>query len=173
MGASKIIIAQVDHSSGEVIGHSIQRLFRIGARNVQVLQSITKKNRPGYMLFIDAQEEVVEEIAVFLGVELGIWGYHILESNHVHFDVSFQEKTIILAHKHHTEEFTIKIKYIRNRDKLLRVKVDHDHLVQMQERLEGWGAFCSIDALRALIESRLSDGESEGPIIITAACPAK
>lgn len=158
MHKGKLIIAQVDHSSGEVIGHSMQRLFQMGAWNVQLLQSITKKNRPGYMLFIDLPEELVEKVAVFLASELGIWGYHILESQHVHFDVYFREKTLRLTAGDHNSIIKIRPKYIAQRGKLLSIKVDHDQLVQIQEQVEEWGYSFPLAALRSSIENRLWSG---------------
>ncbi len=154
----KLIIAQVDHSSGEVIGHSIQILLQMGAWNVQLLQSITKKNRPGYMLFIDLPEDTVERVASFLASELGIWGYHILESQHVHFEVFFKEKTLRLAAGEHNAIIKIKPKYIADRSKLLSIKVDHDQLVQVQEQLKDWGFNLPLAALRSSIETKLWSG---------------
>ncbi|HHW43193.1 MAG TPA: DUF111 family protein [Desulfotomaculum sp.] len=166
MHEGKLIIAQVDHSSGEIIGHSIQRLFQMGAWNVQLLQSITKKNRPGYMLFIDLPAELVEKAAVFLASELGIWGYHVLESQHVHFDVSFREKTLRLTAGDRNIIFKIRPKYIAHRGELLSIKVDHDQLVQVQEKLEEWGYSYPLAALRSSIETRLWSGDMAEVITI-------
>lgn len=155
MRRGKLIIAQVDHSSGEEVGHSIQRLFQMGAWNVQLLQSITKKNRPGYMLFVDLPEELVEKVAIFLASELGIWGYHILESQHVHFDVCFKEKTLRLTDGDKNSIIKIKPKYISNGGKLLSIKMDHEQLVQIQAQLGDWGCDYPLKALRSIIETRL------------------
>lgn len=157
MRNGKLIIAQVDHSTGEVIGHAIQRLFKMGAWNVQLLQSLTKKNRPGYMLFIDLPGELVEETAVFLASELGIWGYHIMESQHVHFDVTFKEKTLGLVAGEYNETIKIKPKYISHNGRLLSIKMDHDQLVQIQAKLEEWGSSYPLTALRCSLETKLWD----------------
>lgn len=167
MSRGKLIIAQVDHSSGEVIGHSIQKLYKIGAKNVQLLQSMTKKNRPGFMLFIDLPEEYVDDVAIYLGSELGIWGYHILESQHVHFDVSFHEKKLSLTDGENKESYVIKAKYIKNNGQLLKIKIDHDQLVQIQEKLEKWDCSYSLESLRAAIEARLRAGEAVNNLIVT------
>lgn len=159
MRNGKLIIAQVDHSTGEVIGHSIQRLIDMGARNVQLLQSVTKKNRPGYMLFIDLPAELVKKIAVFLASELGIWGYHVLESQHVHFDVSFREKNLRLVAGDNIAVIKIKPKYISDQGQLLSIKVDHDQLVQVQGKLEEWGYRYPLTALRCSLETRLWSGD--------------
>lgn len=167
MSSGKLIIAQVDHSSGEVVGHSIQKLFQIGARNVQLLQSMTKKNRPGFMLFIDLPEEIVDEVAIILGSELGIWGYHIMESQHVHFDVSFHEKNLCLTDGENMDSYIIKAKYIKNNGQLLKIKIDHDQLVQIQEKLEKWGCSYSLEALRSAIEARLRAGEAINDLTVS------
>jgi uncharacterized protein (DUF111 family) len=166
MREGKLIITQVDHASGELVGHSIQRLYKMGAWNVQLLQSITKKNRPGYMLFIDLPAELVEKTAEFLASELGIWGYHVLPSQHVHFDISFQEKKLCLAAGDRSAVISLKLKYITHRGRLLSIKADHDQLVSIQEKLAEWGCHYPLAALRAKIETCLGAGEKAEAITL-------
>lgn len=89
-----LIVVQVDHLSGEDLGDVIDRFYEAGAKNVQVVSSITKKNRPAYMIFIDlplAAEEKVENIIVN---ELHSSGWHRIETCHRHTNVSVVEKQI-------------------------------------------------------------------------------
>lgn len=165
---AKLIIAQVDHSTGEDVGHSVARLYSLGAKNVQVLQSMTKKNRPGYMLFIDLPEDRVDEIAMFLGTELGIWGFHILESEHRHFDVAFVQKDLILTDGCRTENYAVKAKYISNNGRLMKIKIDYDQLADIQTRLASWGCSYSLDVLRGAIESRLRQDRDISSITLFA-----
>jgi pyridinium-3,5-bisthiocarboxylic acid mononucleotide nickel chelatase len=158
----KVMMAQVDHSTGEIIGYSIQKLIQLGTWNVQLLQSITKKNRPGYVLLIDLPEELVETVAVFLASELGIWGYHILESNHVHFKVFFKEKTICLVAGERTAIIKIKPKYIEHDGQLLNIKIDHDQFLLIQEKVQDLGLSFPLTALRSNIESMIwSESDKE------------
>ena len=44
---SRLILAQVDHLSGELLGFAIGRIMELGAGNVQLIPTITKKTGPG------------------------------------------------------------------------------------------------------------------------------
>ncbi|NLA52292.1 MAG: DUF111 family protein, partial [Alcaligenaceae bacterium] len=73
----KILLVQVDHVAGDMMGFAINRLIELGAKNVQLLQAITKKNRPSYVLLIDLPADKLNPVSSFLASELGVWGYHI------------------------------------------------------------------------------------------------
>ena len=66
-----LIMAQVDDAPGELIEDVVERLQPAGARNVHILASLAKKDRPGHVLLIDVPEEREEEVALLLGAELG------------------------------------------------------------------------------------------------------
>lgn len=160
MQQSKLIIAQVDHASGEVVGEALQELMQLGARNVQLLQSVTKKGRPGYILFVDLPDEKVTGVATYLAAELGIWGYHILNSQHVHFDISFREKTLRLIAGEKNITRKLNVKYIMQNGRLLGVKVDHCQVVEIQQRFLEWGYYYPLRILRTCLEAQLWSGEN-------------
>ncbi len=160
MQKSKLIIAQVDHASGEVVGEAMQELMQLGARNVQLLQSVTKKGRPGYILFIDLPVEKVAGVATYLAAELGIWGCHILDSQHVHFDLSFREKTLRLIAGEKNITYQVNVKYIMQNEQLLGIKVDHSQLVEIQQCFLEWGFYYPLRVLRTYLEAQLWSGEN-------------
>ncbi|MGM9530246.1 nickel insertion protein, partial [Intestinibacter sp.] len=77
-----IFIAQVDHLSGECIGQAIELFYNRGASNVQVIPTITKKNRPSYIFFIDCREQYKDTIEETIFKELNTGGLHIIETIH-------------------------------------------------------------------------------------------
>jgi len=151
----KLLFAQVDHAHGEVIGHAMGELFRLGVKNAQLLQSMTKKNRPSYVFMIDLPDDRVEDVAMFLGLELGIWGYHLVESNHVHFDVSFGDIELLLTGEGNEIPYQLTPKFLSKNGKLLSVKVDYWQLVEIQRLLKDAGYTYSLDFLRAVLETRI------------------
>jgi hypothetical protein len=157
MQKSKLIIAQVDHATGEVIGEVLHELMQLGARNVQLLQSITKKGRPGYILFIDLPEEKVTSVATYLAAELGIWGCHILDSKHIHFDISFQEKILRLSAGNKSITRKLKAKYIMQNGQLLGITVEHCEVVEIQKSLLEWGYYYPLRLLRTCLEAQLGE----------------
>ncbi|MDQ0287786.1 uncharacterized protein (DUF111 family) [Desulfofundulus luciae] len=168
MQQSKLIIAQVDHASGEVIGEAMQELMQLGARNVQLIQTVTKKGRPGYILFIDLPVEKVTGVATYLATELGIWGYHILDSQHIHFDLFFREKTLRLIAGEKNITYQLKVKYIMQNEKLLNIKVDHSQLVEIQQMFLEWGIYFPLRVLRTCLEAQLWSGENSDILFLRA-----
>ena len=53
---------QVDHLNGEIMGSIFDMFYSTGALNVQCLQTITKKNRPGNIFLIDVLPEKAESM---------------------------------------------------------------------------------------------------------------
>lgn len=167
MQRDKLIIAQVDHASGEVVGQAVQELMQLGTKNVQLLQSVTKKGRPGYLLLIDLPGDRVDDVAIYMAAELGIWGYHILDSQHVHFDISYGERTLRLIAGDKHAVCKLKPKYIRQGSRLLAIKLDHGQLVEIQRHFKEWGFNYPLRMLQPYLEARVWQEES-GDILLSA-----
>jgi uncharacterized protein (DUF111 family) len=144
-----LLLVQVDDATGETLQHTAQQILAAGARNVQVLASLTKKGRPGNVCLIDLPAEREEDVALLLGTELGVWGYRVLEARHRHFHITVEERRVLsggLAH-------SVRCKYIRKGDRLLAVKAEHDDLVRLQASLAQHGGHVALKRLRALVET--------------------
>lgn len=155
MQKAKMLLVQVDNVTGETLGFAIQQLTMMGAKNVQLLQSLTKKNRPSHVLLIDIPEEKVKEVAFFLVRELGIWGYHIIDSHHYHFDISFVHKRLIVKGLDFEKVFELKVKRIYDQGRLMSLTVEHDFLVDLCQVLHANKFNISVKVLRAALETRL------------------
>ena len=57
-----LILVQIDHLNGEILGSIIEDFYHAGAKNVQIVSTITKKNRPACMIFIDVPFQKAEEV---------------------------------------------------------------------------------------------------------------
>ena len=97
-----IFIAQVDHLSGKCIGQTIDLFYNRGASNVQVIPTITKKNRPSYIFFIDCREQYIDAIEETIFKELNTGGLHRIETIHkylrnefikLNININFKEKS--------------------------------------------------------------------------------
>ncbi len=162
----KLVLVQLDHVSGETMGFAINRLSELGAKNVQLLQSITKKNRPGYVLLIDLPADKLSMVSLFLAQELGIWGYHVMDSEHVHFDISFRQKKLFLKGSgFNEEEMPFKVKYISDQGRLVSITVEHDFLVNLHRFLQERGCSLPISGLRSSLEAKLWSESGDGEVI--------
>jgi uncharacterized protein (DUF111 family) len=150
-----LLFAQADHVSGEVTGFAVGKIMELGARNVQLISSITKKNRPGNIIIIDTEDEHEEAISRFLAKELKISGYHRIETNHIFQQVTFSQKDLVIRTNGKRQRFRCEIKIIGNPSKPLSIDVEHDALVKLQKVLKAQKKELSLSDLKTAIESRL------------------
>lgn len=164
---SLIIIAQADHLSGELLGASVGDLLKLGAKNAQIMPTITKKNRPGHMIFIDLTKKYENAIADYLASELRITGYHRMEATHVHQKIYFADKTLLVRFDGGEVIYTFRAKIIGDPASPLSIDVESDFLVSTRESLnKDHGVSVSLTELRNLIEARLSADEERVTIDI-------
>ena len=153
MKPGRLLLAQVDDVSGEIIGFFINQVLDKGARNVQVIPTLTKKNRPGYILLVDVEPSAEEHIGVFMARELGVAGYHILDTEHAYCRVSFATTTIEFRHEGKAFCHDCLLKLIGPADKPLHVKVEYDELVSARKAVEReFGLDLVLDDLKKQIE---------------------
>lgn len=159
---ARLILAQIDHVSGEILGYSVEKLQKLGARNVQLIPSITKKNRPGTLLIVDIPPEKEAAIAEFLASELKVSGYHRLHSTHVYQAVQFVKKNLIVSMNGSSRSYPCEIKVIGDPKNPLVSDVEHEFLVQVQEDLyKEFQKFVSLGELRALVDSGIHSPEPD------------
>jgi uncharacterized protein (DUF111 family) len=149
----RLLLAQVDDVSGEIIGFFISRVLDKGARNVHVIPTLTKKNRPGYILLVDVEPSAEESIGAFMARELGVSGYHVLDTQHAYSRVSFVTTTIEFHHDRRTFTHDCMLKLIGPADKPLHVKVEYEELVCARNAVEReFGLDLVLDDLKKQIE---------------------
>jgi len=159
---SRLILAQVDHASGEVLGFAVERIMECGARNVQLIPTITKKNRPGHILLVDAEAAKEEDIAEFLVKELSVSGYHRIDTTHVFQRVTFAKKKLTIRVNGRVRTFQCEVKLIGDPLKPLSVDVEHDFLVKIQNLVrEKLDCQIALSELRTAIESKLLESANE------------
>ncbi|MEJ2716412.1 MAG: DUF111 family protein [Deltaproteobacteria bacterium] len=143
-------LVQADHLSGETLGVVIQNLFERGARNVQVIPTITKKNRPGHLIFIDVNRPRAEQgIEKYLFRELGILGYHVMPTRHVCEKTRLVEQTVHVRHGRDTATFKILLKVVGESGDGCYPRVEHDNVVELQQEIEK--KFSRVLPLRELV----------------------
>ena len=164
--AMRLIMAQVDDVPGELLGEFIQRAERLGARNVQIVASITKKGRPGYIVYVDVPASLESEVANLLGAELGTWGYRVLAAEHKHFDIERADIKATVVLNHASYEFELRAKTISNTGQFLRVKAEHDDLSRICQALRDNGHAVPLAILKAAVETQLLHEDNRRDITV-------
>lgn len=152
----RLLMAQVDDVPGELLGEFIGRAEALGARNVQVVPSITKKNRPGYLVYLDVPAAMEAAAARLLGAELGCWGYRVLAAEHHHFDITRAVLTLTVHRGGVCRATSLRVKTIGAAGERLRVKAEHDDLVALCAAFRADGAELPLAVLKAAVESAVA-----------------
>jgi uncharacterized protein (DUF111 family) len=157
--APLLLMAQVDDAPGELLGYVVEELGRIGARNVQLLSSLGKKGRPGYVLLVDIDAEDEAETAGLLAADLGVWGYRVLESRHKHLEIRRYQTRLDLQWADGRSTFPLRIKRVLHDGLFLRAKADHDDIVAIAEELGHRPQRPPLAVLKAAIETAVGSHE--------------
>lgn len=152
----RLLMAQVDDVPGELMGEFITRAEALGARNVQIIPSLTKKNRPAYLVYLDVPAALEAAAARLLGAELGCWGYRVIAAEHRHFDIARGTLQLTVHRGGVTEMATLRVKTIADGDERLRVKAEHDDLSAICAAFRAAGTELPLAVLKAAVESRLN-----------------
>lgn len=77
-----ILETNLDNVTGEVLGHSLNKLMGVGALDVTIIPTITKKNRPGHLLRVITPPENCDIVAETIIRETGTLGVRVLPYVH-------------------------------------------------------------------------------------------
>lgn len=150
-----LLMAQVDDVPGELLGDFIQQCETIGARNIQIVPAITKKNRPSYLVYVDIPESLEDDIAALFGGELGTWGYRIIHAEHKHFDIQRSTSVLKVAALDNEHQFELRSKMISKADHFTRVKAEYDDLSHICAVLRDKGLKIPLSVLKAEVEGQI------------------
>ena len=99
-----VLETNLDNVTGEVLGHTFDRLMEKGARDVTIIPTLTKKNRPGHLLRVITKPEDSDSVAETIIRETGTLGVRFLPYSHrstvsrkivpVEVDICGMKKTI-------------------------------------------------------------------------------
>jgi len=105
----KILETNVDDVSGEILGYLIEKIMKIGAKDISIYPGITKKGRPTNLISIMCDDEKIETITDILILETGTLGIRISESNRLivsrtnhSFSLTFEGKSFEINYKKST-----------------------------------------------------------------------
>ncbi len=163
---SLILVVSTDSLSGEDLGYAIEGLQEVGAYNVNVIPSVTKKNRPGQMMVIDLPENREPDVGRFLSKELGISGYHRIRTEHVFERVNFKKRQLSVSGPNGwSKDVEMLVKVVGDEADPMYMDVESDFLIELKRELDqGQIASISLPDLRKMVESLIWN--KEDPLIL-------
>ena len=161
-----LLLVQLDDCPGEQLGDALQRLHELGAFNVQLLSSVTKKGRPGHVLLIDCPAPREGDIAEYLAGELGVWGYHGLTSSHRHLDVRLERRRVVIGMGEERASFELRFKMLRRESRVLRVKLDFEDLKPVCAFLAAQGLQLPLETVRSELERAVRQAPEDEELVV-------
>ena len=109
MDSVKILETNVDDVSGEILGYLIEKIMKVGAKDISIYPGITKKGRPTNLISVICDDEKIEKITDILVLETGTLGIRISDSNRLivsrtnhNFSLTFEGKSFEINYKKST-----------------------------------------------------------------------
>lgn len=153
-----LLLVQIDHLPGDILGEALDRICSAGAKNVQLIPTLTKKGRPGQILIVDVPGDLEREIEEVLLAEVGVTGWHALTTRHVYYMTEVLDIDLAVL----TPDGVLRHKVAGKR--LVKegsaVVPEHRSCLELNERLVSeCGLKVPLRELRRLIDEALNNGE--------------
>jgi len=129
-----VLETAVDDVSGEILGNFVQTLEDEDIFDVQIIPSITKKNRPGHIIKILCNPQNNFDLIYKTLRELGTLGVRYYTTKRVCIDRKLEKSTIELNNKNY--ELHFKVSYIHMPDgiKVINVKPEFEDLKNISKQ---------------------------------------
>jgi hypothetical protein len=126
-----VLETNVDDVSGEVVGHAVDRLLIEGAKDVSIIPMFTKKNRPGQIIKVVADQKDTQRLSRLLIEETGTLGVR----------VYYYERHILNRELCSVDVFVdgakelVKVKIAKDADgNIIRIKPEYEDLKRLSEK---------------------------------------
>ena len=130
-----ILMFQIDHLSGEEMGWVLETEEIPGLKNRQFIPTLTKKGRPGYLLFLDVDPELEAEVIESVAESLPIFGYHRFSTKHV-FKKGTSRVVALVVHAHgRTVETSLRLRSFSFHKGTERLFIEADDLGILHRRI--------------------------------------
>jgi len=128
-----VLETNVDDVSGEIVGHTVDRLLAEGAKDVSIIPMHTKKNRPGQIIKVIADQKDKQRLSNVLINETGTLGVR----------VYFCERHTVTRELYSLDlliggvKEPVKVKISKNSNgEISRIKPEYDDLVRLAEKTD-------------------------------------
>jgi len=126
-----ILETNIDDVSGEIVGHAVDRLLAEGAKDVSVIPMFTKKNRPGQIVKVVADQKDAQRLSRLMIEETGTLGVRVIPCERHIMNRELGSVDILI---NGTKE-TLKVKIARDdHGNIVRIKPEYDDLKKLAEK---------------------------------------
>jgi len=144
----------VDDLPTEGLPYVIERTMERGAKNIHVLNGITKKGRVEYIFFVEVSEDNLENVSASLALELGTLGMKIINTDHIILPFEIISRKVTVETKNNQIEVDVQVKYLKNdKDQIISLKAEYEDIKKIVLDLESKGIQISLSKLKTIIEA--------------------
>jgi uncharacterized protein (TIGR00299 family) protein len=120
-----VLETNLDDSTGETIGYTMNKLLKAGAKDVSIIPMSTKKSRPGQILKIIADKKDVQQLASIIANETGTLGTRIYFSQRL----ILERETLKIDVPIDSGIEQVRVKIGKNREGIIvRIKPEYEDL---------------------------------------------
>jgi uncharacterized protein (TIGR00299 family) protein len=126
-----VLETNIDDATGEILGYTLEKLLTEGAKDVSIIPMFTKKNRPGQIIKVIAEQKDVPHLSKVLIDETGTLGVR----------VYYCERHIINRELHSVDlllmgnKETVRLKVAKNvKGEIIRIKPEFEDLKRLAEK---------------------------------------
>lgn len=149
-----LLMITVDDLPAEGLPYIIERTLERGAKNIHVLNGITKKGRFGYIFFVEVDKKHLEDVSALLALDLGTLGIKTIETNHIKLPFEIHSRTVTFETGNEAFESEVRVKYIKNNDdQIISLKAEYEDIKRITLILESKGIEISLSKLKIIIEA--------------------
>ena len=149
-----LLLITVDDLPAEGLPYIIERSIERGAKNVHVLNAITKKGRMEYIFLVDVDKRSLEDVSSLLALELGTLGMKTLNTEHIMLPFEILSKNVTIKTKNEQYQSTVQVKYLKNKNnQVISLKAEYEDIKTMASELESKGIIIPFSKLKTIIEA--------------------
>ncbi len=149
-----LLMITVDDLPTEGLPYIIERTMKRGAKNIHVLNGITKKGRIEYIFLVEVSEKSLENISKFLALELGTLGMKIFHTDHIKLPFEIISRKVLVETKNTQLEMEVQVKYLKNdNDQVISLKAEYEDIKKIALKLESRGISIPLAKLKTVIEA--------------------
>lgn len=149
-----LLMITVDDLPTEGLPYVIERTMERGAKNIHVLNGITKKGRVEYIFLVEVGEKSLKDISTFLALELGTLGMKIFHTDHIKLPFEIISRKVVVETENNQLEIEVQVKYLKNdNDQVISLKAEYEDIKKIALKLESRGISIPLAKLKTVIEA--------------------
>ncbi len=150
-----LLMTTVDDLPAEGLPYVIERTMEKGAKNIHVLNGITKKGRVEYIFFVDVDKQHLEDVSALLALELGTLGIKTFKTEHIPLPFEINSRKVTIEVKNEQFESEVQGKYLKNDDdQVISLKAEYEDIKKIAMGLESKGIQIPLSKLKTIIEAK-------------------